>query len=465
MHEGETVSVKWYYQIMGEVVGPLNATELQEHARQGRITPDTFIRRATDGQWVSAERVKGLFDQQLPDSLDTTSRRLVPEQSNRATAIHDVGIQTGQARSKHPIRLYSLIGVIGLIVLVVCFWFLRPVSRERLVARAEVSVALIRGNLSQGTGFLIDSSLLVTNQHVIALEPDSQVKVMFPSDERTGHEWHSVRVVYESPDTDLAILELEERRQYLPLASSHKFTRGQEVMVIGNPGRGDQVVLENAVSRGILSTTTQINGNEYYQLDISINPGNSGGPVLDESGSVIGVVTLKATEREGMGFCIPLADLTGSVNTAKRLNQEDKEKYSSMHNLRAVIHLVAAAGAVYKLAMAAYVDSMNSYIESGSSAERGLSAVQPAVDQLVSEYNDVLIGKIESEVSRLANDPNVPEYIRQQFIEAWTNYKELKSYVENPRGSLMTYQAKYHELADEHDRLMESLRLLTGEHK
>jgi hypothetical protein len=39
---------------------------------------------------------------------------------------------------------------------------------------------------------------------------------------------------------------------------------------------------------------------------------------------------------------------------------------------------------------------------------------------------------------------------------------ELKSYVENPRGSFNTYSAKSIELSDNHNRLSESLRLLIG---
>ena len=35
---------------------------------------------------------------------------------------------------------------------------------------------------------------------------------------------------------------------------SYRFLKGEDVTVIGNPGLGDEVVLENAISRGVMSS-------------------------------------------------------------------------------------------------------------------------------------------------------------------------------------------------------------------
>lgn len=72
------MSVEWYYQLMGEEIGPLSASALKEKAATGDIQWDTFIRKGRDGQWVSAWRVKGLFDKTKKFHTETTSKSLRP---------------------------------------------------------------------------------------------------------------------------------------------------------------------------------------------------------------------------------------------------------------------------------------------------------------------------------------------------------------------------------------------------
>lgn len=52
----------WFYQLMGDEVGPVSAGELKRRAQQGDIQPDTLVRSAPDGKWTPAERVKGLLE-------------------------------------------------------------------------------------------------------------------------------------------------------------------------------------------------------------------------------------------------------------------------------------------------------------------------------------------------------------------------------------------------------------------
>ena len=67
-------------------------------------------------------------------------------------------------------------------------------------------------------------------------------------------------------------------------ATTCRFLKGDDITVIGNPGVGGRMVLENAVSRGVVSSMTSPTGHSLMQLGISINPGNSAGPVFDSMG-------------------------------------------------------------------------------------------------------------------------------------------------------------------------------------
>lgn len=64
----------WHYKLMGEEYGPITAKELQEIAESGTISPDTLVRKAGLDDWVTADRVKGLFTPtSKPSSPDTAA--------------------------------------------------------------------------------------------------------------------------------------------------------------------------------------------------------------------------------------------------------------------------------------------------------------------------------------------------------------------------------------------------------
>ena len=56
------MAAEWFYQATGKTVGPVPAAQLKQLAKAGTVTPDTPVRRNTDGKWVKARRVKGLFE-------------------------------------------------------------------------------------------------------------------------------------------------------------------------------------------------------------------------------------------------------------------------------------------------------------------------------------------------------------------------------------------------------------------
>jgi len=51
------------------------------------------------------------------------------------------------------------------------------------------------------------------------------------------------------------------------------------------------------------------------QTDAAINPGNSGGPLLNRRGQVIGIVTSKVTDAQGIGFAVPMQRISLDVTS------------------------------------------------------------------------------------------------------------------------------------------------------
>ena len=71
----------------------------------------------------------------------------------------------------------------------------------------------------------------------------------------------------------------------------------------------------------------------YYQVDAAINPGNSGGPLANKEGLVLGIVTLKFTDAENVGFAIPVFDINPKefVQIAKKTaNPREARKFQRL---------------------------------------------------------------------------------------------------------------------------------------
>ena len=50
---------QWFYQVMGEQVGPISSAELRNLAQRRTISIETPIANTAKGPWLPAERVKG----------------------------------------------------------------------------------------------------------------------------------------------------------------------------------------------------------------------------------------------------------------------------------------------------------------------------------------------------------------------------------------------------------------------
>jgi S1-C subfamily serine protease len=165
-----------------------------------------------------------------------------------------------------------------------------------VIEQSLPSVVSVRTNVGRGSGFIVDSrGYIVTNYHVVE---GAQAGNVVTSDGRT----YSVRLVGFDDDVDIAVLRINATGlDTLQFGDSETVKVGEKAIAIGSPGGFDFTVTQGIVS-AINREDSQ--GNQYVQIDTPINPGNSGGPLIDASGRVIGVATLKISGFESVGFAL-----------------------------------------------------------------------------------------------------------------------------------------------------------------
>ncbi|HBY94386.1 MAG TPA: hypothetical protein DEP84_10565 [Chloroflexi bacterium] len=174
----------------------------------------------------------------------------------------------------------------------------------------------------EGSGFVWDSAgHIVTNNHVV--DGAEEVTVTFADDTVA-----TATVVGTDPASDLAVLKVDvsaDKLHPVTLGDSSQVQVGEHVAAIGNP-----FGLSGTMTSGIVSAIGRVLPQnpqsaapgfsipDIIQTDAAINPGNSGGPLLDGSGTVIGVnfqIESSSGSNDGIGFAIP-------INTAQQVIPE-----------------------------------------------------------------------------------------------------------------------------------------------
>lgn len=223
----------------------------------------------------------------------------------------------------------------------------------------------------RGTGFFIgpageNPQYIVTNCHVVeefilagkALG-GGELHVLFDKDD----EAEAYLVDYDA-EKDVAILRLAEatdKRVSLPLREAEEDALGSEVYAVGYPlaadltvtavtsfSQKDATVTTGSISRFLTESGT---GRRLIQTDASLSGGSSGGPLIDGSGTVIGINTAGSNLDQNLfyavstGEVLPLLEKNSIPYTAAGKEQADNTM------LYAVITAAAVAVAVALLAV------------------------------------------------------------------------------------------------------------------
>jgi S1-C subfamily serine protease len=192
---------------------------------------------------------------------------------------------------------------------------LSSISEEvsRLVEEVGPAVVHVRAvhsgprqssGLASGSGVLIDADgHFLTNSHVVRGASALEAEV---ADGRTL----IADLIGDDPATDLALLRVHSTPPlpHARLSDSNRLRVGDFVIAVGSP-----LGLSKTVTLGIVSALGRTLNSQaagrviegVIQTDASLNPGNSGGPLVDASGSVVGINTAIVLGAQGLCFAIP----------------------------------------------------------------------------------------------------------------------------------------------------------------
>ena len=183
-------------------------------------------------------------------------------------------------------------------------------------ARVPAGPSSIEQAEGNGSGFVWDTEgHIVTNYHVLGnalsgaagkLGPSAKIATVFLLNSDGYQQAFDGYLVGADKARDLAVVKVNAPKSILrpiPVGNASSLRIGQTVLAIGAPfGFEHSLALGvvSALGRGFQSQTGSTIGGGI-QTDAAINPGNSGGPLLDLSGSVVGISTAIFTKFECQG--------------------------------------------------------------------------------------------------------------------------------------------------------------------
>jgi serine protease Do len=162
-----------------------------------------------------------------------------------------------------------------------------------------------------GTGFLIDSKgYLITNAHVV-----ENARTVIVQNNK-GDEFKA-KILQVDPISDLAFLKIDDA-DFKPLASlPYSISKtgaelGEPIFTLGYPR--DEIVY----GEGYMSAKTGFEGDSLAcQIAVAANPGNSGGPVLNKNGEIIGVLSARQMQAQGVVFAIKSKNIFKAIDSLK----------------------------------------------------------------------------------------------------------------------------------------------------
>lgn len=164
------------------------------------------------------------------------------------------------------------------------------------------------GRIQEGSGFVVEPGVVVTNAHVVAGEPRTTLI------ERSGRRVRAT-VVHFDPDRDLAVLVADVREAPLAIAGGGVGTKGA---VLGYPGGGPLTVSPFEVRDDVTAVGRDLYDRKPTRRQVLIlasdlAPGDSGAALVNPAGAVVGVAFAIAPDRPGTAYALDVSELRAAL--------------------------------------------------------------------------------------------------------------------------------------------------------
>jgi S1-C subfamily serine protease len=182
-----------------------------------------------------------------------------------------------------------------------------PALSEQIAASTVRIEGEACSRLQEGSGFVVDDDLVVTNAHVVAGDRSTEVV-------RTDGSRVAATVVTFDPDRDLAVLSVPGiDRPPLALGQAEEGDRGG---VYGYPGGGDLRIAPYEIARQVTARGTDIYDDDRTERDVfflssHLRPGDSGSALVNRRAEVVGVAFAIAPDRNNVAYALTDEELAG----------------------------------------------------------------------------------------------------------------------------------------------------------
>lgn len=284
---------------------------------------------------VVSNESKPILEQTFSASEVTESETVEPPKTNYRWCYQDQRAFDEKNRKKSKKRGIILYASVMSLAFLICFgillgtivWYgesdfdqylgtaLTPTEVFDIVAPSTVFIQTYQNSklLGEGSGFFVrEDGYIATNYHVI--EKATNIKVYL----QTGKVYVAT-VIGSDRLNDVAVLKIDGSDfPVAAIGNSDELRIGEPAIAIGNPmgASGAWSITSGIISALNRSVSTSV-GNSHarrltvIQFDAAVNPGNSGGPLCNNRGEIVGIITFKTQDidgvtYEGMGYAIPI---------------------------------------------------------------------------------------------------------------------------------------------------------------